>query len=132
MTTVLFEIPLFVTRERNGTADAVPPTKSIAELIADEINDVQLQDYSDGAISTYAATAKDRQVFIEASSDVWTPAEIINYFDGQMSDGWGEGFEQTPIPAHIERRYGGDLYVSTWAQGWRESHPAISQINTIG
>ena len=37
--------------------------------------------------------------------------ELKNFWDGQMSDGWGEGFEQRPIYTQE-----GELYVSFWTQ----------------
>ena len=37
--------------------------------------------------------------------------ELKNFWDGQMSDGWGEGFEQRPIYTRE-----GELYVSFWTQ----------------
>ena len=37
--------------------------------------------------------------------------ELKNFWDGQMSDGWGEGFEQRPIYSPE-----GELYVSFWTQ----------------
>ena len=38
--------------------------------------------------------------------------ELKNFWDGQMSDGWGEGFEQRPIYTQE-----GELYVSFWNSG---------------
>jgi hypothetical protein len=38
--------------------------------------------------------------------------ELAGYVTGQMSDGWGESFEQRPVKTSE-----GDLYISFWQSG---------------
>lgn len=119
MISIKFEVPLFVTKLYNDEGIEVSPSSGVARHVSREISWAHLEEYSNGLIESYYTTVEGTRLFITASARHATIDEIVQYFDGQFSDGWGESFEQEPF-----NYQGNKLYVSTWRDGWRADHPA--------
>lgn len=96
-------------------------------ILIDDFNDNKLEQYVKGtqhfkehqrieSIKAVGFNTKDSTFTIEVQIKGEPDEEIIKgiekYIEGQCSDGWGEGFEQTDI--------GEDIFISTWLHGGEE------------
>jgi hypothetical protein len=89
--------------------------KEISEVIVDDFNDAQLEQYCDelpeGVLQSLTAIDEnDGRLIIEAKTKGSLTEDQIyilrDYISGQCSDGWGEGREQEEIEGY---------YISTWS-----------------
>lgn len=124
-----FEAPVVLFSHKTG--EVVEGSKSASErinLFINDSSDSELSEYLNeevhgelaDIVTKISPTAKYSGSSVISTTECETTQELdkdqikklTDYITGQFSDGWGEGFEQQPIP--VDREY---IYAEFWSSG---------------